>query len=159
MAGERICRTVRCNKKLVGGLHRAGCRSSLFRRRCAWTHTTSRTRTYVKAGLSALEAIQAATITPARVMKLENEVGTMMGVEADERSHASRLMRDRSNAERLAFYVNSIAKSNCSFSNADARRGVSTTLTTILARVTVHGWVLFLNPICFRVGVGCSVIF
>ena len=32
---------------------------------------------YVKAGLTPLEAIQAATITPARVMKLENEVGTL----------------------------------------------------------------------------------
>jgi imidazolonepropionase-like amidohydrolase len=32
---------------------------------------------YVKAGLSPLEAIQTATITPARVMKLENEVGTI----------------------------------------------------------------------------------
>lgn len=32
---------------------------------------------YVKAGLTPLEAIQAATITPARVMKLENEVGTI----------------------------------------------------------------------------------
>ena len=32
---------------------------------------------YVKAGLTPLEAIQAATLTPARVMKLENEVGTI----------------------------------------------------------------------------------
>jgi imidazolonepropionase-like amidohydrolase len=32
---------------------------------------------YVKAGLTPLEAIQAATITPARVMKVENEVGTI----------------------------------------------------------------------------------
>ena len=32
---------------------------------------------YVKAGLTPLEAVQAATLTPARVMKLENEVGTI----------------------------------------------------------------------------------
>ncbi len=38
---------------------------------------------YVKAGLTPLEAIQAATITPARVMKLENEVGT---IEAGKRA-------------------------------------------------------------------------
>ena len=31
----------------------------------------------MKAGLTPLEAIQTATITPARVMKLENEVGTV----------------------------------------------------------------------------------
>ena len=38
---------------------------------------------YVKAGLTPLEAIQTATITPARVMKLENEVGT---IEAGKRA-------------------------------------------------------------------------
>jgi imidazolonepropionase-like amidohydrolase len=39
---------------------------------------------YVKAGMTPLEAIQAATITPARVMKLENEVGTIeVGKRAD----------------------------------------------------------------------------
>jgi imidazolonepropionase-like amidohydrolase len=32
---------------------------------------------YVKAGLTPLEAIQTTTITPARVMKLDNEVGTI----------------------------------------------------------------------------------
>jgi imidazolonepropionase-like amidohydrolase len=32
---------------------------------------------YVKAGMTPLEAIQAATITPARVMKVETEVGTI----------------------------------------------------------------------------------
>jgi imidazolonepropionase-like amidohydrolase len=32
---------------------------------------------YVKAGLTALEAIRAATITPARVMKVDNDVGTI----------------------------------------------------------------------------------
>jgi len=32
---------------------------------------------YVKAGMTPLEAIQAATITPGRVMKLDNEVGTI----------------------------------------------------------------------------------
>jgi imidazolonepropionase-like amidohydrolase len=32
---------------------------------------------YVKAGLTPLEALQAATITPARVMKVDNEVGTI----------------------------------------------------------------------------------
>jgi imidazolonepropionase-like amidohydrolase len=38
---------------------------------------------YVKAGLTPLEAIQTATLTPARVMKLENEVGT---IEAGKRA-------------------------------------------------------------------------
>ena len=39
---------------------------------------------YVKAGMTPLEAIQAATITPARVMKLEQEVGTLdVGKRAD----------------------------------------------------------------------------
>lgn len=38
---------------------------------------------YVKAGLTPLEALQTATLTPARVMKLENEVGT---IEAGKRA-------------------------------------------------------------------------
>jgi imidazolonepropionase-like amidohydrolase len=38
---------------------------------------------YVKGGLTPLEAIQAATIVPARVMKLESEVGT---IEAGKRA-------------------------------------------------------------------------
>lgn len=38
---------------------------------------------YVKAGLTPLAALQTATITPARVMKLENEVGT---IEAGKRA-------------------------------------------------------------------------
>jgi imidazolonepropionase-like amidohydrolase len=38
---------------------------------------------YVKAGLTPLEAIQAATVTPARAMKVDNEVGP---IEAGKRA-------------------------------------------------------------------------
>jgi len=64
--------------KLVGGLHRAGVRIVAGTDVGVPGHTLHRElELYVKAGLTPLEAIQAATITPARVMKLENEVGTI----------------------------------------------------------------------------------
>jgi adenine deaminase len=52
---------------------------------------------YVKAGMTPLEAIQAATITPARVMKLDNEVGT---IEAGRR--ADLIVLDASPVENIS---------------------------------------------------------
>jgi imidazolonepropionase-like amidohydrolase len=64
--------------KLVGALHRAGVPIVAGTDVGVPGHTLHRElELYVKAGLTPLEAIQAATITPARVMKLENEVGTV----------------------------------------------------------------------------------
>lgn len=64
--------------KLVGGLHRAGVPVVAGTDVGVPGHTLHRElELYVKAGFTPLEAIQAATITPARVMKLENEVGTI----------------------------------------------------------------------------------
>jgi len=64
--------------KMVGGLHRAGVLIVAGTDVGVPGHTLHRElELYVKAGLTPLEAIQAATITPARVMKLENEVGTI----------------------------------------------------------------------------------
>jgi imidazolonepropionase-like amidohydrolase len=64
--------------KLVGGLHRAGVPVLAGTDVGVPGHTLHRElELYVKAGLTPLEAIQTATITPARVMKLENEVGTI----------------------------------------------------------------------------------
>jgi len=64
--------------KLVGGLHRAGVPILAGTDVGVPGHTLHRElELYVKAGLTPLEAIQAATITPARVMKLDNEVGTI----------------------------------------------------------------------------------
>ena len=64
--------------KIVGGLHRSGVPVVAGTDVGVPGHTLHRElELYVKAGLTPLEAIQAATLTPARVMKLENEVGTI----------------------------------------------------------------------------------
>lgn len=64
--------------KLVGALHHAGVPIVAGTDVGVPGHTLYRElELYVKAGLTPLEAIQAATITPARVMKLDNEVGTI----------------------------------------------------------------------------------
>lgn len=69
---------------LVGGLHRAGVPVVAGTDVGVPGHTLHRElELYVRAGFTPLEAIQAATITPARVMKLENEVGT---IEAGKRA-------------------------------------------------------------------------
>ena len=70
--------------KIIGGLHRAGVPIVAGTDVGVPGHTLHRElELYVKAGLTPLEAIQAATLTPARVMKLENEVGT---IEAGKRA-------------------------------------------------------------------------
>jgi imidazolonepropionase-like amidohydrolase len=70
--------------KMIGGLHRAGVPVVPGTDVGVPGHTLHRElELYVKAGMTPLEAIQAATIVPARVMKLENEVGT---IEAGKRA-------------------------------------------------------------------------
>jgi imidazolonepropionase-like amidohydrolase len=70
---------------LVGALHRAGV--PIVAGSDTWVpgHTLHRElELYVKAGLTPMEAIQAATIVPARAMKMEKEVGTIeVGKRAD----------------------------------------------------------------------------
>jgi imidazolonepropionase-like amidohydrolase len=70
---------------LVGALHRAGV--PIVAGSDTWVpgHTLHRElELYVKAGLAPMEAIQAATIVPARAMKMEKEVGTIeVGKRAD----------------------------------------------------------------------------
>ena len=64
--------------KLVGALHHAGVPIVAGTDVGVPGHTLHRElELYVKAGLTPLQAIQSATITPARVMKLDNEVGTI----------------------------------------------------------------------------------
>jgi imidazolonepropionase-like amidohydrolase len=66
--------------KITGALHRAGVPIVAGTDVGVPGHTLHRElELYVKAGMTPLEAIQAATITPARVMKLDNEVGTIEG--------------------------------------------------------------------------------
>jgi imidazolonepropionase-like amidohydrolase len=64
--------------KITGALHRAGVPIVAGTDVGVPGHTLHRElELYVKAGMTPLEAIQTATITPARVMKLESEVGSI----------------------------------------------------------------------------------
>jgi len=69
----------------IGALHRAGITIIAGTDQAVPGHSLHREiELYVKAGLTPLEAIQAATIVPARVMKLDNQVGTVeVGKRAD----------------------------------------------------------------------------
>lgn len=64
--------------RTIGGLHRAGVPIVAGTDVGVPGHTLHRElELYVKAGMTPMEAIQAATLVPARVMKLEKEVGTI----------------------------------------------------------------------------------
>jgi len=71
--------------KITGALHRAGVPIVAGTDVGVPGYTLYRElELYVKAGLTPLEAIQAATITPARVMKLDQETGSIeVGKRAD----------------------------------------------------------------------------
>jgi imidazolonepropionase-like amidohydrolase len=61
---------------------------------------------YVKAGLTPLEAIQTATLTPARVMKVDNEVGTIeAGKRADIIILDANPLENISNIRKIRFVV------------------------------------------------------
>jgi len=80
--------------KTIGALHRANIPIVAGTDVGVSGHTLHRElELYVKAGLTPLEALQAAALTPARVMKLENEVGT---IEAGKRADSSFLTQIRS---------------------------------------------------------------
>jgi len=70
---------------IVGALHRAGITIVAGTDQVVPGHSLYREiELYVKSGFTPMEAIQAATIVPARVMKLDNEVGTIeVGKRAD----------------------------------------------------------------------------
>jgi imidazolonepropionase-like amidohydrolase len=63
---------------IIGALHRAGVTMVAGTDQSVPGHSLHRElELYVRAGFTPMEAIQAATITPARVMKLDREVGTI----------------------------------------------------------------------------------
>ena len=69
---------------IIGALHRAGITIVAGTDQSVPGHSLHRElELYVRAGFTPMEAIQAATITPARVMKLDKEVGT---IEAGKRA-------------------------------------------------------------------------
>jgi len=82
----------------IGALHRAGIPIVAGTDQVVPGHSLHREiELYVKAGFTPMEAIQAATIVPARVMKLDNEVGT---IESGKR--ADLIILDRNPLEQIS---------------------------------------------------------
>lgn len=92
---------------LVGVLHRAGIPIVAGTDVSVPGHSLHRElELYVQAGFTPLEAIQAASIVPARVMKVENEVGTIeVGKRADLLIVDANPLLNISNIRKLKFVV------------------------------------------------------
>ncbi len=93
--------------KTIGALHRADIPIVAGTDVGVPGHTLHRElELYVKAGLTPLEAIQTATLTPAHVMKLENEVGTIeAGKRADLMILDANPLDNISNIRKIRFVV------------------------------------------------------
>lgn len=93
--------------KTIGVLHRAGLPIVAGTDVGVPGHTLHRElELYVKAGLTPMEAIQSATLTPARVMKLEGEVGTIeSGKRADILIIAGNPLENISNIRKTELVV------------------------------------------------------
>ncbi|HJP92380.1 MAG TPA: amidohydrolase family protein [Pyrinomonadaceae bacterium] len=93
--------------KITGALHRAGVPIVAGTDVGVPGHTLHRElELYVKAGFTPLEAIQAATIVPARVMKLDSEVGTIeAGKRADLIVLDANPLDNISNTRKVRFVV------------------------------------------------------
>ncbi|HKN83978.1 MAG TPA: amidohydrolase family protein [Pyrinomonadaceae bacterium] len=93
--------------KITGALHRAGVPIVAGTDVGVPGHTLHRElELYVKAGFTPLEAIQAATIVPARVMKVDGEVGTLeVGKRADLVVVDANPLADISNIRKVRFVV------------------------------------------------------
>ena len=93
--------------RTLGALHRAGVPIVAGTDVGVPGHTLHRElELYVKAGMTPMEAIQAATLIPARVMKIENEVGTLEpGKRADLLILAKNPLEDISNIRTTMFVV------------------------------------------------------
>jgi imidazolonepropionase-like amidohydrolase len=102
--------------KMIGGLHRAGIPILAGTDVGVPGHTLHRElELYVKAGLTPMEAIQAATLVPARVMKLENEVGTIeAGKRADILILAGDPLDNISNIRKTKFVISQGRLFDCS---------------------------------------------
>jgi imidazolonepropionase-like amidohydrolase len=93
--------------KIIGALQRAGIPIVAGTDVGVPGHTLHRElELYVKAGMTPLEALQAATITPARVMKLDHEVGTIEpGKRADIIILDANPLENISNIRKVRFVI------------------------------------------------------
>jgi imidazolonepropionase-like amidohydrolase len=93
--------------KMIGAMHRAGIPIVAGTDVGVPGHTLHRElELYVKSGLTPMEAIQAATLTPARLMNLEKDVGTIeAGKRADILILAGDPLENISNIRKTKFVV------------------------------------------------------
>jgi imidazolonepropionase-like amidohydrolase len=100
----------------IGGLHRAGVPIVAGTDVGVPGHTLHRElELYVKAGMTPMEAIQSATLTPAQVMRLEKEVGTIEpGKRADILILERNPLEDISNIRKIKFVVTQGRLFDCS---------------------------------------------
>jgi imidazolonepropionase-like amidohydrolase len=106
-AAEQVQAAVATLLKIIGALKRAGIPIVAGTDVGVPGHTLHRElELYVKAGLTPLEALQSATLVPARVMKVENEVGTIEpGKRADILILAGNPLENISNIRKTKFVV------------------------------------------------------
>lgn len=101
--------------RIIGALHRAGVPIVAGTDVGVPGHTLHRElELYVKAGMTPMEAIQAATLIPARVMKMETEVGIIeSGKRADILVVAGNPLEDISNIRKTEWVVSQGRLFNC----------------------------------------------
>jgi imidazolonepropionase-like amidohydrolase len=100
---------------IVGSLHRAGIPIVAGTDQAVPGHSLHREiELYVEAGFTPMEAIQAATIVPARVMGLENELGTIqVGKRADMILLDGNPLEDIHNIRRVEYVITNGRMYNC----------------------------------------------
>lgn len=106
-AAPMIRRLMAAMLALIGAIHKEGIPIVAGTDVGVPGHTLHRElELYVKAGMTPIEAIQAATLVPARVMKLENEVGTIAaGKRADIIILDANPLENISNTRKVRYVV------------------------------------------------------
>lgn len=101
--------------EIVGALHRAGITMVAGTDQTVPGYSLHREmELYVKAGFTPMEAIQAATIVPARVMKLDKELGAVeVGKRADLTILGANPLGDIHNSRRVEYVITNGVMYNC----------------------------------------------
>lgn len=101
--------------EIVGALHRAGITIMAGTDQTVPGYSLHREmELYVKTGFTPMEAIQAATIVPARVMKLDNELGTVeVGKRADLTVLGANPLEDIHNTRKVEYVITNGVMYNC----------------------------------------------
>lgn len=112
---EAVEKVFQKDLEIVGALHRAGVTMVAGTDQTVPGYSLHREmELYDKAGFSPMEAIQAATIVPARVMKLDNELGTVeAGKRADLILLGANPLEDIHNTRKVEYVITNGVMYNC----------------------------------------------